>query len=192
VLSLLSILQLATVLGSGLEPGMVLLYTNNGQSQPPWIVEAAAPPRFTRPGADCVHVRIQRDAAQPPPDVHACIDAGVLHQWSVSRNEWVAQRPVAPNRTLTFTQADGGVVRYETSGSNEVMLGGRTFAIVDTTVTTLDPTGKPVRRLREQFSPALTSAVTGTFEVPDSSVPSGWRAEQTFELRQIVGGGASR
>jgi hypothetical protein len=185
-------MQLAMVLGSGLEPGMVLLYTNNGQSQPPWIVEAAAPPQFTRPGADCLRVRIQRDASQSPSDVHACIDAGVLHQWSASRNQWVAQRPVAPNRTLTFTQADGGVVRYETTGSNEVMLGGRTFGVVETTVTTLDAAGKPVRRLREQFSPALTTAVAGTFEVPDPSGTSGWRAEQTFELRQIISGSGPR
>jgi hypothetical protein len=185
-------MQLAATLGAGLEPGMVLLYTNNGQSQPPWLVEAVAPASVARPGADCVTVRIQRDAARTPPDVTVCVDAGVLYQWSESRREWVAQRPVAPNRTLSFPQADGGSVRYETGDSNEVMLGGRRFAVVETAVTTLDAAGKAVRRLREQFAPSLTTAVIGTFEVPDAAAASGWRAEQTFELRQIVPGTLAR
>jgi hypothetical protein len=188
VLGLIAVLQLATALGAGLEPGMILLYTSNGQSQPPWTVEAVVPAQQTRAGAECVRVRIQRDAARTPPDVTACIDAGVLYQWSESRREWVAQRPVATNRTLTFNQNDGSVVRYDTGESDEVVLGGRTFPVVDTTVTTLDAAGRSVRRLREQFAPSLTTAVAGTFEVPDASAPSGWRAEQTFELRQIVVG----
>lgn len=185
--AILAALQLAATLGSGLEPGMVLLYTNNGASQPPWTVEAVAPAAVIRPGADCIRVRIRREADQTPPDVTVCIDQGVLYQWSASRSEWVAQRPVAPNRTLSFPRPDGGAVRYETTTSNEVMLAGRTFAIVDTVVTTTDASGKPIRRLREQFAPALTTAVVGVFEVPDASAVSGWRTEQAFELRQIVG-----
>ena len=59
------------------------------------------------------------------------------------------------------------------------------FDVLFTTVTTRDSTGRVTRRLREQFAPALLTAVEGTFEVPDSTQAGGWRVLSQFRLTGI-------
>jgi hypothetical protein len=51
--------------------------------------------------------------------------------------------------------------------------------------TTLDASGRPIRRLRERYATSLTTAIDGEFEVADSGTPSGFRTTQSFVLREI-------
>ena len=76
-------------------------------------------------------------------------------------------------------------MRYETGAVAEEVIGGLRIAVVATTVTTIDSSGRPKRRLRERYAIGLATATGGVFEVPDATAPDGWRAEQAFELRAI-------
>jgi hypothetical protein len=65
------------------------------------------------------------------------------------------------------------------------MVGAFRLPVIATIVTTIDAQGRPKRRLRERYAITLATATGGTFEVPDPAAPTGWRAEQSFELRTI-------
>jgi hypothetical protein len=95
------------------------------------------------------------------------------------------QRPVGPAMELTLTRANGDVVRYVTGTVTDEVMGGLRIPVVETTVTTADSTGRPLRRLRERYALTLATATGGRFEVPDPAAPAGWREEQVFELREV-------
>ena len=86
---------------------------------------------------------------------------------------------------MSFPRAGGDTVRYETMEPLEEVISGRRIRVLETTVTTLDSLGRPKRRLRERYAPALVPATGGRFEVPDAAAPGGWRIEQAFELSVI-------
>ena len=106
-------------------------------------------------------------------------------QWSDVEKVWQPQRPVSGGRTLTLPRPKGETVVYETGGQSQATLGGVTVPIILTTVTTLDASGRPIRRLRERYATSLTTAIDGEFEVADSGTPSGFRTTQSFVLREI-------
>jgi hypothetical protein len=172
--------------GSALRPGMSLVYQSDGKAQPPWTVEAVTIAAPLKEGASCSIVRLRRAPGPPEPaDVRYCSEGGMLLVWSATQNAWTPQRPVSPGLTLTQPRPNGEVVAYVTGTVSDVSIGGITVSVIETTVTTQDATGRPLRRLREQYAPSLTTAVSGRFEVPDPNDVSGWRTTQAFELREI-------
>lgn len=177
---------LVPALARDLRAGMTLVYESNSQRQLPWSIEAVAPATKQRPNADCIHLRIRRQPAPAPADeADSCIDNDVLYRWDVTRDAWIAERPVGVGMELTVARAAGGEVRYVTGAMREEQIGARTLPVVDTIITTTDASGTPVRRLRERYAVTLATATGGRFEVPDVTLPSGWRLEQAFELREI-------
>jgi hypothetical protein len=86
---------------------------------------------------------------------------------------------------LTIDRPNGDVVRYVTGAEREEVIGAFRLRVIDTTVTTTDSTGRPLRRLRERYAVTLTTATGGRFEVPDPTNPTGWKAQQAFELTEI-------
>jgi hypothetical protein len=87
--------------------------------------------------------------------------------------------------SLELPRAAGGLVRYETGQRMVDTISGRPFDVLPTTVTTIDSTGRAIRRLRERYALALTTAVHGVFETVDSTATSGWRVTQEFQLVAI-------
>jgi hypothetical protein len=172
--------------GSALRPGMVLVYESNGKAQPPWtVVAVTADPRL-KDGAACAIVQIRRGPTPPdPPAVRLCVEGGMVLQWSDVEKVWQPQRPVSGGRTLRLPRPNGESVLYETEEASQATIGGIAVPVVLTTVTTLDASGRPVRRLRERYATSLTTAIDGEFEVADSGTASGFRTTQSFVLREI-------
>ena len=165
---------------------MQLVYGSQGQSQPPWIVEAVQAAAPLKEGADCARVSIRRQPTPAPPDdARLCVEAGVLHALDPKTNDWQPQRPIGPNMSLVLARASGGSVRYETGSTAQATIGSLRLHVVETVVTTLDASGTAIRRLRERYAVSLTTALGGTFEVPDPAVAGGWRAQQVFELAEV-------
>ena len=172
--------------GSALRPGMVLVYESNGEPQPPWTVVAVTADARLKEGAACAIVQIRRGPApSSPPEVRLCIEGGILLQWSDVEKVWQPQRPVSGGRTLTLPRPKGETVVYETGGPSQATIGGVNVPVILTTVTTLDASGRPIRRLRERYAPSLTTAIDGEFEVADGGTASGFRTTQSFVLREI-------
>ncbi len=173
-------------IASDLRVGMQLVYGSQGQSQPPWIVEAVQAAAPLKVGADCARVSIRRQPAPAPPDdARLCVEAGVLHAMDPKTNNWQPQRPIGPNMSLVLARGNAGSVRYETGSTAQATIGSLRLHVVETVVTTLDASGTAIRRLRERYAVSLTTALGGTFEVPDPAVAGGWRAQQVFELVEI-------
>ena len=175
-------------LASGLQAGMHLLYESEGEQQPPWIIDSVG--RATlREGSECVVVHLRRRPDQSSPDEHRlCLAHDTLYRWEDKRADWSVMRPVGPRMSWTTRQGDGDVVRYETGETAEERISGRAIPVVRTTVTTSDSTGRPRRRLRERYALSLTTATGGTFEIADSGAAGEWRAQRSFELREIRSG----
>ena len=177
----------APKIASDLRAGMLLVYASEGRDQPPWSVDQVDAGLALKDRADCARVRIRR---QPPPapdpeEVRLCVENGVQSGWNAAQSAWLPQRPIGPDMTLDLPRPSGEVVRYATGKVTVEVIGTRRIQVVETTVTTVDASGKPVRRLIERYAPGLTTATGGRFEVPDAAAPGGWRAQQTFELREI-------
>jgi hypothetical protein len=173
-------------LGSDLRTGMQLTYAADGRDQPAWQVDVVDRQAGLKENADCARLRIRRQAAQTEaPEERLCVEHDTLYAWNAARSEWVAQRPVGEGMALSFPRPNGDTVRYVTGAASEEVIGSRRLRVVATTVTTTDSAGQPKRRLIERYAVTLTTATGGRFEVPDASSPTGWRTEQTFELREI-------
>ena len=172
-------------LASGLAPGTELMYESNGQSQAPWRVDSLRTGLPLRKGSDCVDLQLRR-AGQDAPDLQRlCLAADTLYRWMPARRDWAVSRPVGRRMTWLSRQGNGNVVRYETGEMASERISGRSIAVIHTTITTTDSTGRPLRRLTERFAPALVTATGGVFEAPDSTAEGGWRRLQSFELRSI-------
>ena len=173
-------------IGADLRTGMQLVYGSEGQTQPPWVVESVQAGAPLKDGADCARVSIRRaPAPATADDARLCVEAGVVHAFNAKTNAWQPQRPIGPNMKLVLPRADGGSVRYETGAAGQATVGPLRLQVVDTVVTTLDASGVVVRRLRERYAVSLTTALGGTFEVPDAGTASGWRTQQVFELKEV-------
>ena len=134
---------------------MQFVYGSDTGLQPLWLVEAVEAAAPLKGAADCARVSIRRQPAVAPSEVRLCVEAG------------------------------SGSVRYETGAESQTTVGSLNVQVVDTVVTTLDASGAPVRRLRELYAVSLTTALGGTFEVPDPAAPGGWRTQQVFELKEV-------
>jgi hypothetical protein len=173
-------------IAADLRVGMQLVYASSGRDQPAWTVDMVETGAALKGDADCARVGIRRQAGQTEaPEERLCVEGGTLYTWNEARKEWIAQRPVGAGMELTLSRPNGDTVRYVTGASSEEVIGLRRLRVLATTVTTIDPTGKPKRRLTERYAVTLATATGGRFEVPDSTDPSGWRTEQAFELREI-------
>jgi hypothetical protein len=174
-------------IASGLQPGMLLIYASEGRDQPAWTIELVETGLPLKDRADCARLRIRR---QPPPapapeESRLCVENLVQYGWSAAQSVWLPQRPVGPDMTLDLPRPNGEVVRYATGKVTEEVVGTRRVEVVETTVTTTDASGKPLRRLRERYAVGLATATGGRFEMPDAAAPGGWRDQQVFELREI-------
>lgn len=172
-------------LASDLRAGMVLVYASGGQDQPAWsidLVEAGAP---LKDHADCARTRLNRRPGGPMEENRLCVEHDMLYAWNEDRVAWLPQRPVGPGMELALPRADGGSVRYVTGSTSVEVIGGLRLQVLETTVTTMDASGRAVRRLRERYAITLATATGGRFEVPDPDDPNAWRLQQNFELREI-------
>lgn len=86
---------------------------------------------------------------------------------------------------LAVRQASGATLEYATAERGDTTVSGLSIPFVRTTIVTRDAQGKVVRRLRERYAISLTSALGGTFEVPDSTASGGWREGQRFDLVRV-------
>ena len=174
--------------GSLLRPGMQLIYTSDGQDQAPWHIDSIRLDAPLRPGSECAILHQRRQAGQAQSDEsRLCLANDTLFTWSEERNEWRPQRPVGPGMVMDFTRSNGSKVRYEVGGAGQERIEGLSspVPVVLTTVITMDSSGRPLRRLREQYAVTLLTATGGEFEVPDSTAAEGWRSQQRFKLREI-------
>ena len=148
---------------------MVLVYESNGEPQPPWTVVAVTADARLKEGAACAIVQIRRGPApSSPPEVRLCIEGGDPLHVGRCRESLAAAAPVSGGRTLTLPRPKGETVVYETGGPLQATIGGVNVPVILTTVTTLDASGRPIRRLRERYATSLTTAIDGEFEVAGS------------------------
>lgn len=180
-------------LGSLLRPGMQLVYTSDG-SETPWTIDSIVAVTARAPGMTCVRIWLRLNPAQPTAQArHQCADSSRMYTWDGQTWPPRATRPLREDTQLETRQADGTLVRYEAAAPMVVQIpvrgpGGTApmeVTVIPTVVTTFDPAGKPVRRLRELFSLGLATATRGTFEEPDAGQASGWRAVRHFGLAAI-------
>jgi len=164
---------------------MVLIYASEGQDQPPWSIDLVEAGVLLKDNADCARTRLRRRPGGPLEDSRLCVEHNVLYSWDPDRSAWLPQRPVGAGMALVLPRANGGTVRYVTGSMNTEVIGGRRLQVLETTVTTMDASGRAVRRLRERYAVTLTTATGGRFEIPDPDDPTAWRTQQIFELRQI-------
>jgi len=181
-----TLMLLLAALAADLRPGMELIYASAGRDQAPWVVEVLERGLPLKDGADCARLGIRRQPGRTEADEsRLCLGGSTLYAWDATARGWVPQRPVGPHMQLTLPRPNGDQVRYETGAVAEELIGALRIAVVATTVTTVDSSGRPKRRLRERYAVGLATATGGVFEVPDATAPDGWRTEQAFELRAI-------
>ena len=180
-------------LASLLQPGMQLVYASEGVEAPPWTIDSVTRNVTLGSRSGCVRFRLRTSPTLGPETRQHCVEGSTMLNWDDRSATSRPVRPLGARASLDVPQANGGRVRYETgeATTERINLGpaasGTPTAIdvLPTTVTTLDSTGKVVRRLRERFSIALATATGGVFEVPDSTQSTGWRVVRAFDLVAI-------
>jgi hypothetical protein len=161
---------------------MQLVYASQGRESPPWQVDSLDLGARYGARAHCSTVRFgARDIRR------TCVGNDTLFAWNDSAQVLTPVRPVGARMSMRVRGARGNTLIYETSDTATVAVSDLRIPIVHTTVTTVDSTGKVVRRLRERFALSLATAIDGVFEVPSESSAAGWRVEQEFALVRIVG-----
>lgn len=170
----------------GLSPGLRLIYASGDSEQPAWTVDSVTHGVVVGTRQGCARVMLRTRPNQPTPEVRLlCRGGDTLFAWNASAAELRMQRPIGARMSIAIPQADGGSVRYVTGDAGRAEVSGRSFGVVHTTVTTHDASGRVVRRLRERYAVALTTALDGVFEVPDSMAAGGWRETQRFVLARV-------
>lgn len=168
-----------------LKPGTELVYAANGVVTPAWRVDSVAYDLIIEGRRGCTRVRFAPGGPRPEADERlTCAGGDTLFAWNPASQSWQASRPIASNRTLDVP-GRGRVSRYVTGAMRVEDIGQVRLEVIETTVTTFDSTGTPIRRLRERYAPALGSATWGAFEVPDSATPGAWRVTTEFELKGV-------
>lgn len=172
----------ATQQATALVVGMELVYESGGTQAAAWRVEHVERNLAMAGRSGCLRVRFAPGGPRPEADIRTtCAADGVLYAWDSAGGAWRASRPIAPNRSLQ-TGTRTGIETYTTTSAVLEHLGAVTVRAIETTVLTTDSAGRPTRRLRERFAPALGTATWGAFEVPDAAAPGGWRVTQEFRL----------
>jgi hypothetical protein len=174
--------------GSQLRPGIQLHFasTTDRAPQEPWTVESVRQDTAIGGRASGTVVVIRTRPQPAAADVRMYhLSGDTLSVFDAATSRWQPSRPVGPGMTLELPRVGGGLVRYTTSDTGRTTISGVALPTVLTTVTTIDSTGRAVRRLTEQYSLSIASAVEGTFEVADSTSAGGWRVVQQFALRRL-------
>lgn len=169
--------------GSWLRPGLRMLYRSDTEQL--WTIDSLSPDTALAGVPHCVRMRL-RTSPQAPAGTRAfCVRGGVLHSYDGVTQQLRPARPLLPGQRLTIAAANRSTLLFETDSLDVQMAGGYAFDLLFTTITTMDSTGRAIRRLRESFAPALLTATEGTFEVPDSTAAAGWRVVSSFRLADI-------
>ena len=176
-LILLAAFVVSAPIGSGLRGGLALVYESGGVAQAPWIYDSVQV--VERQGFErCVRVERRGQPAR-----ETCIRNDVLFE-RTDEGQSRATRPIGPDMRLEVTSAAGLATLYETGTPASRSVGSTPDVMfLPTTITTRDKSGAVVRRLREEYAPALLTALRGEFEEPDGS--GGWRQVRTFSLSEI-------
>lgn len=164
-------------IGSGLSDGLALVYQSGGVAQAPWVYDSVRV--VEREGFErCVRV-----ARRDQPVRETCIRDNTLFE-RTDAGQSRATRPIGPGMRLEVVTAPGQVMLYETGSLTSRRVADTVDVLVlPTTITTRDKDGVPVRRLREEYAPALLTALRGEFEEPDGN--GGWRKIREFSLSEI-------
>ena len=163
-------------IGAALHAGMQLVYESGGTAQAPWVYESVH--AVERAGfGRCVGVARQGQAER-----ESCVRGDTLFERQTS-GEHTAVRPIGPGMELEFRTSSGSVLHYTTGDVSTRRIGDRTIAFVATTIVTTNAAGVVTRRLREEYAPALLTALWGVFEQPDGA--GGWRTATEFRLVRI-------
>jgi hypothetical protein len=181
-LALAAVQETSPPLGSSLTPGTQLLYESNGVTTP-WYIDSVNTSFAAGSESNCLRLvlRIGTGAAQTR--TH-CVVGETMMNWSQNAGRLVAARPLSIT-TMGISAANGGSVRFEVSPPAVDTIGTERFVVLPTVVTTLDSSGKAIRRLTERFAQALATATEGVFEVPDTARAGQWRISQRFRLTGI-------
>ena len=173
--------------GSALRAGSRLVYGGGAQSQPAWVIDSVRADTSFGGRARCTVIWLRVRPEPAPAEVRTnCVGGDTLFTFDRATQAWRPQRPTGSGVSLDVAQANGSTLRYTTGARGVATIGDQRIDVVETTVLTVDASGRPTRRLRERFSLAIASAVAGVFEVPDSTAAGGWRETQRFELQRFV------
>ena len=174
----------ATMLGGHLSNGMRLTYSSGGV-ETPWVIDSVHRDLTVAGKAGCVRIWLRLSPAQPQADVRThCVTGTTMSTWDDKSGALLPARPVAAGG-LTLERPGGISVRYDVAAASADTVSGIVLSVLPTTVSTIDSTGRTVRRLRERFSPAIATATWGVFEVADSTASNGWRTTREFKLVAI-------
>jgi len=176
ILLSVALVQHASI-GSGLSDGLALVYQSAGVAQAPWVYDSVRV--VEREGFE----RCLRIARRNQPVRETCVRDNTLFE-RTDTGQYRAARPIGPGMRLEVITASGQVMVYETGSSASRSIAGAVDVwFLPTTITTRGKDGVPVRRLREEYAPALLTALRGEFEEPDGE--GGWRKVREFSLSEI-------
>ena len=172
--------------GGALKAGATLTYGSGDREQPPWTIDSVHRDVALggRTGCARIFLRMRPDQTNAPPRV-ACRGGDTLFSWNVASSVWRAERPLGAGMTLRVPQPSGASLDYTTAQLGDTTISGHRVGFVQTTIITNDPTGRPVRRLRERYAISLATALGGIFEVPDSTNAGVWKESQKFDLLRL-------
>jgi hypothetical protein len=172
--------------GAMLQPGTMLIYSSAGV-ETPWTIDSAAVDTTIAGRSGCTRLVLRLSPAARQQTRAFCADSVTLWTWNDSTQSMRESRPISPRATMTVSMTRGGSTHYETGTPKTEKIGGLEVWVLPTTVTTRDANGRVVRRLTENFSPALLTATRGTFEIPDSTRAGEWVVQRRFELIGVTG-----
>jgi hypothetical protein len=172
-------------LGSMLRVGSVLVYSSGGV-ETPWTIDSLAADTMLGGRTRCVRLRLRLDPNAAQTTRAFCADSSTLLTWDDRSSLHRPTRPIVANGRLEIRSASGASSLFETTMFEVDTISGSALAVVPTTVTYRDSTGRAVRRLRERFSLDLLTATSGVFEVADATQAGGWRVERRFDLVAIT------
>ena len=183
-------LTTAAAQGRLLGTGTRLWYTSGGREGDPWTVERIVHDTTLGDVEGCAVIHLRTSPTQASPEIRNwCVRGDSLFAWDATEQIHRLLRPVGANMSVRVQSARGGSVTYSTGPATEwryvddaISIG---TVVVPTVVVTRDSTGRVIRRLRERYALSLATAVSGIFEVPDSTRADGWREERVFTLTRI-------
>jgi hypothetical protein len=164
-------------IGASLGDGAQLVYESAGSRQAPWLYDSVRV--VQREGWErCIVV-----ARRGLPARESCARGDTLFERTAA-GEYRPARPIGPGMMLETRTASGHTVRVMTAEPTlRIGPGGVDIVYLPTVILTRDSTGTVTQRLREEYAPALLTALAGAFEVPEGS---GWRVTRAFTLTELV------
>ena len=172
-----------------LTAGTALVYESGGTTTT-WRVEAMTRDVAHGGMTGCQRVRYAPGGPSRTAEARfTCARGDTLFAWDSRGGRWRATRPLRPGRSLEVPGRNGSVTRYTAVAGTVDQIGRHRVDAIETTIVTSDSALRVVRRLRERYAPALGTATRGTFEVTDSTSPTGWRIVQEFRLVAIRAAG---